>query len=215
MIYCGRFAFVHMPKTGGTWVRDTIRDNAPSAWSIREIEGHVPAVRCPVRDKVPMLGIVRNPWDWYVSEYFFRRESYRRRRGWWSRPRAQWQEGMRYWATVLDRLPDGAEGFRRALSIQCTEAKDGIISNRYREFFCDDDGSLLCEIGKYENIRNDTIAFLRRHGVADRRVVGALRSSAPKNASRHPPYRECYDEASRKLVERIDAEVIERYGYEF
>lgn len=228
MIVCKQFVFVHMPKTGGTFVRDLLKDHAIPAWGLRERAGHHPARRGP--NGRPILGIVRNPWDWYVSSFFFRRHNYERHLGWWGRARSTWMPGMLEWAKLFDELPSGREGFNKALPIMtrmrggsiCAQrysevpSEDGRFSWRFDEFFRDKGGTLLCEIARFESLRADVEAFFQRHRIPSSvSFKHALRHGPKKNASPRGPYRKYYDDESRDLVARVDAALIEQYGYAF
>lgn len=95
MVITDRFVFVHQPKTGGTFVREALleisrREARPSPRRLLERVGllrprhglleegdyHASChdIPLPHRQK-PVLSIVRNPLDYYVSFYHF---------GWWA-----------------------------------------------------------------------------------------------------------------------------------
>jgi hypothetical protein len=65
MIIDQNFVFIHIPKTGGTWMRHALR-RLPTF--IHEYAGHVLDVPAEHLHKPTML-VVRNPWDLYVSTY--------------------------------------------------------------------------------------------------------------------------------------------------
>src|SRR5437879_4149254 len=65
MIVTDKFVFVHLPRSGGTFVSEVIRKFFPSA---HEIGYHLPRTLLPAEySHLPVLGAVRNPWDFYVS----------------------------------------------------------------------------------------------------------------------------------------------------
>ena len=67
MIVTDKFVFVHLPRSGGTFVSEVIRKFFPSA---HEIGYHLPRALLPREySNLPVLGAVRNPWDFYVSWY--------------------------------------------------------------------------------------------------------------------------------------------------
>src|SRR5690348_2702699 len=69
MIVCDRFVFIHLHKSGGTFVNQLLLQCVPSA---RQIGYHLPYRELPEEHRyLPVLGTVRNPWDYYVSWYFF------------------------------------------------------------------------------------------------------------------------------------------------
>ena len=68
MIVTDKFAFVHLPRSGGTFVSQVIKKFFPSA---HEIGYHLPRTLLPREySHLPVLGAVRNPWEFYVSWYY-------------------------------------------------------------------------------------------------------------------------------------------------
>lgn len=89
MISTDRFVYIHLPKTGGTFVtsvlerlKDLLGARVPWHYSPRTAFipsplKHGGARDIPRRDRAkPVLTTIRNPYDMYVSEYEF---------GWWKR----------------------------------------------------------------------------------------------------------------------------------
>ncbi|MBW8734687.1 MAG: hypothetical protein JF571_10345, partial [Asticcacaulis sp.] len=69
MIICRKFVFLHLHKSGGTFVNHMMMKCIPSA---RRIGYHLPYSQIPDAFRhLPVLGTVRNPWDYYVSWYHF------------------------------------------------------------------------------------------------------------------------------------------------
>lgn len=69
MIATERLAYVHTPKTGGSWVTEQLRVYLGGYPATR---GHLPA-RCLEADVVGdrlVFGTIRNPWAWYASWFF-------------------------------------------------------------------------------------------------------------------------------------------------
>jgi hypothetical protein len=61
------FVFLHVPKTGGSYVRTHV----PELVYERQ---HGRACEIPERFKhLPRYAFVRNPWDWYVSWWLYKR----------------------------------------------------------------------------------------------------------------------------------------------
>ncbi len=71
---------------------------------------------------------------------------------------------------------------------------------------------------RFEHLADDLIAATRAAGcVVDQTLEQTVRDRAakPVNRSDHKPYWEYYDDASRELVRRRDAVIVERHGYVF
>jgi hypothetical protein len=71
MILTDKFVFIHLHKSGGTFVEKIIYHLFPHAIKIGY---HYPLKMLPIRYRhLPILGVVRNPWDFYVSYYAFQK----------------------------------------------------------------------------------------------------------------------------------------------
>jgi hypothetical protein len=69
MIATDHFTFVHLHKCGGSFISQFLLRFFPSA---RRIGYHYPRTALPPDLRArPVLGCVRNPWDFYVSYYVF------------------------------------------------------------------------------------------------------------------------------------------------
>src|SRR5205085_10841821 len=69
MIATDRFVFLHLHKSGGTFVNHWLGRHFPDS---RRIGYHLPRSRIPVEfAHLPVLGLVRNPWSYYVSWFSF------------------------------------------------------------------------------------------------------------------------------------------------
>ena len=69
MIVTDRFVFLHLHKSGGTFVNEALLRFVPGA---RAVGYHLPRRFVPPADQgKPVLGTVRNPWSYYVSWYAF------------------------------------------------------------------------------------------------------------------------------------------------
>jgi hypothetical protein len=69
MIATDRFVFLHLHKSGGTFVNECLLRFVPGA---RQLGYHLPRAMIPSElRQLPVLGVVRNPWSYYVSWYAF------------------------------------------------------------------------------------------------------------------------------------------------
>ncbi len=78
MFITDRFVFLHLPKTGGTFVSTVLRDlMSRTGNSFLEIEKHGGRRDIPAQYRdLPVFGCVRNPFDLKVSRYCY---------GWWKK----------------------------------------------------------------------------------------------------------------------------------
>ncbi|MEM8661774.1 MAG: hypothetical protein AAGF35_12895, partial [Pseudomonadota bacterium] len=76
MLVTNRFVFMHLHKSGGTFVNRFIRAHFPEA---RMIGYHLPYSELPeAHANLPVFGLVRNPWSYYQSWYNFQTGKQRR-----------------------------------------------------------------------------------------------------------------------------------------
>ncbi len=68
VIVTKHFVYVHTSRTAGTFLNKLILEHAPDAQMI-QYHGHL---RDLPREyaHLPVIGFVRNPWDWYVAMFF-------------------------------------------------------------------------------------------------------------------------------------------------
>jgi hypothetical protein len=229
MIATDRFVFLHLHKSGGTFVNECLMRFLPDA---RQLGYHLPRSMIPTEAAhLPILGLVRNPWSYYVSWYSFQRDQ--------TNPnflfRILSDEGrLEFGATLRNMLDLGAGSIRLELVLR---ALPGSYSNRglnlpnfalapirdtrlgfytylYRYLY-GGVGSPV-QIGRMEELRDALPQLLEQVGQP---ISGPMQSyiaeAVPRNASRHDGYVRYYDDALRDLVAERDAEVIERHGYRF
>jgi len=228
MIVTPHFVFLHLHKSGGSFVNDCLLRFLPDA---QQIGYHLPRKLVPaIYSALPALGLVRNPWSYYVSWYTFQA---RRRQ-----PNALFSitshDGALGFAGTLRNLVSlGSESelldpllarlpatyVNRGLNLPAFALEPirgsglGFYSFLYRYMF---DAPGLMHIGRMERMRTDLPPMFasvgQTAGPAMRRYI---EQEPARNTSEHSSYTDYYDQASRELVARLDAPVIERHGYRF
>ncbi|HEY7291232.1 MAG TPA: hypothetical protein VH583_15455 [Vicinamibacterales bacterium] len=210
------FSFLHMAKTGGSFVQEVL----VAQYGDRVTVGyHDPWDRLPQCDQ-PVLMFVRNPWHWYVSWFHYLRDFY---------------AGQSPEIRASDRIYQtgfggGAHDFATAVRLACRGEIEVPIPafqdqiGRYRDLYTAaimymvgkglDDPRLT--VGLTEQLREDLIAFVHRADVPDlNSLVKRIRETPINNQSRHDDYRNYYDPALRDQVGRASSWVIDRFGYTF
>ncbi len=235
MIITDRFVFVHMHKTGGQFLNEIITRCIPDQ---RTVGYHLPHAEVPAEAAhLPVVGMVRNPWDWYVSWYAFNK------RPGINNPlfRVVSNGGLEgFKATVSNLVQLGSErsasvGHREALIRLLPDTLDGnrgvgLTRDSIRNLAASEQGyySWLfdrmlgsgCDgqtfIGRFENLQQDFLAIMMRLSVGEsealRREFGQRER---KNVSRHSHYSHYYDDESKELVADMETALAERFGYEF
>ncbi len=228
MIATKRFVFLHLHKSGGTFVKEWLLRFFPDA---RELGYHLPRKLIPPPfAALPVLGLVRNPWSYYVSWYAF--QTARRQ------PNALFQivsndgqlgfEGtirnmleLASGSALLDRivaaLPVCYVG--KGLNLPGPELAairdtgTGFYSFLYSYMY----GSAEpLRIAHMESMREELPPLLRAIGqTVSEAAASFLATAAPRNTSPHRHYSEHYSSELRDLVRERDSMVIEKYGYNF
>ncbi len=228
MIVTGRFVFLHLHKSGGTFVNECLLRFLPDA---RQIGYHLPRSQIPpIYAHLPALGLVRNPWSYYVSWYAFQARR--------AQPNALFhimsEAGARGFAgTLRNLLALGSGGalldailaalpghyVNRGLNLPAPALEPirgsglGFYSFLYRHLY---EGPGLMHIGRMERMRSELVPMLvsvgQSVGAAMRRYIA---EEPPRNVSEHAEYASHYDASLRDLVAQRDALVIERHGYRF
>ncbi|MEZ5458157.1 MAG: hypothetical protein R3E65_02125 [Steroidobacteraceae bacterium] len=229
MIVARHCAFLHLHKCGGSFVNELLLRELPGA---RMLGYHLPRSRLPPdASALPVLGIVRSPWSYYVSWFAF--QSAR------PRPNPLFQiasdHGRRDFAATVDCLLHLGEREREFDALRAALPPDyvgrglnlpapaieplrggtqGFFSFLFDYMFGPGAGS--ARIGRLERLGEALPALLQDAGEAvTDRLREQLQHAAPRNRSAHAHYTRYYDDALRQRVAQRDAVLIERFGYRF
>jgi hypothetical protein len=228
MIISDAFVFLHLHKSGGTFVNHMMMRCIPSA---RRVGYHLPYAEVPDDCRhLPVLGTVRNPWSYYVSWFHFQSDQ--------ASPNA------------LFRLcsEDGALDFSGTISnlvtLQGDPARVAALAAVVPDHFVQHGLNLTkrcveriegCGVGFYTYLHDRLYAqavsptVLKMEGLRERlhrlrlgrtasesvRIHRFLDAAPPLNVSEHGPYRDYYTPDLRALVAQMDAPILDAYGYAF
>jgi len=228
MIVTNRFTFLHLHKSGGTFVNEWLMRFFADA---RPVGYHLPRPLIPAAfADLPALGLVRNPWSYYVSWYAFQSGQ--------ERPNALFRilsddRSLGFEGTIRNMLLLGTENTQldpliaalppaygnRGLNLpgpalQAIRDRElGFYSFLYRYMY-GEDGQV--GIARMEQMREELPSLIRATGGRMDEVTTSYLAEAPAtNTSDHAPYMEYYSAELRDLVGVRDAEVIARHGYQF
>lgn len=209
MLIADRFVFIHIPKTGGTWVRETLAQNAPPSWKLKvRYPGHHRWLDLPEAVRRSRSGIyfVRNPWDWHVSVYHFYLYHWKNRTGGYA-PGVTMDEDARWWHDLLSTSADFAVALRRALGADRTQSAK--LRSQCSGESSDEPRSAL----RFENLRHELLSALQRRQVEiPPELENAIRKSPPEMVSPHAPFRTYYTPELAELVEKHEPDVL-MHGY--
>jgi hypothetical protein len=230
MIVTEKFVFVHFPRTGGTFITDFLTEFFPSAIKIGY---HLPRSLLPIQySHLPVLGAVRNPWEFYVSWYYhvWPRDAATPLISWLTEDGKQQFEGATRNAlnlgadnkrldALIGRMPGEVDYRTRNIpNITKDDLRKvrgtgvGYYTFRFNHLFGNADEVFFC---RQERLRLDLIEFLEHIGVANDEIRAHILSSGKKNSADHLHYSNYYTPELADLVSIRDRQVIERFGYAF
>jgi hypothetical protein len=234
MLVTDKFVFLHLPRTGGTFVYDVVTRFFPSA---REIGYHLPRELLPKEfSGLPILGTVRNPWDFYASWYHHQQSNKKYSR----------QKNILFGCLSNDRQHGFAETIQNALDLGVNDNKLdelilsvpdevsyrerhvpnltknlvsrirgsglGLYTFRFNQLFGKADDVFFCRV---ESLRSDLMTFFEKIGAATEDLRNYVASLDKKNSSAHRHYSTYYTPALAALVSLRDRQLVERFGFTF
>lgn len=230
MLVTDKFVFVHLPRSGGTFIADVIRKFFPSA---HEIGYHLPRALLPREySHLPVLGTVRNPWEFYVSWYYhvWPRDAATALVSWMSENGRHGFTGTIRNAlnlgvnderldVLIEMLPEDVDYDRRHIPNITKDAMRrvrgtgvGYYTFRFNHLFGNAADVFFCRL---ETLRRDLVAFFEGIGAATDELRDYVLRVDKKNISEHLHYSTYYAPDLTELVLSRDRLLIERFGYVF
>lgn len=226
MIVCDRLVFLHLHKSGGTFVNQLMLKCMPSA---KRLGYHLPWTELPETYRaLPVVGTVRNPWAYYVSWFFFQQAQ--------MRPNPLFQVcsdggSLGFAGTVrnlvelhgdddrvarlIEAFPDHFVGYgvnlTKACIAQIQDSGLGFYSFLYDRLYRD---APTPAIVRTEHLRQDIRPLLISEDPREQALIDYFLDQAPDlNTSRHDRWDAYYDDDLFELIRRRDALVISRHAY--
>ncbi len=238
MIVTKHFVYIHTSRTAGTFLNKLILEHVPGAQMI-QYHGHLRDLPGEF-SHLPVIGFVRNPWDWYVSMV----SDYRRKKQYVfniisNGGAVEVEETM---ARFL-KLGDSSDQSRRLLR-QLVSAAPTVINARnpgdrqlpglrseHFEKFPENHGyyswlfQLMYEsnnthrihIGRFENLRAEALRLFEQTGTTITKGIATyLNEAKALNASkRSSDYIGVYPADLQQLVTDKEKYLIDRFDYDF
>jgi len=234
MICTPTFTFMHLHKTGGQSINDALLHCIRDA---REVGYHLPLRLIPEEAKSrPIIGVIRNPWDWYVSWYAFNNLRGVKNPLFSIVSRGK-QAGFSETIENLARYPetsasndimkrsheallpeqfenDGGAGFTKTCVSEFNSATEGYYSLLVRRML--GEATANVHLVRFERLEQDLIEILERLNVIEAGAIQKHLTERPqKNSSSRGHYSQYYDDALTAVVEEKEKDLIERFGYTF
>jgi hypothetical protein len=199
MFLTRHFVFVHIPKTGGNFVRQILEDHAPEQWQVQRLEDHATYDQIPSTHRdLPRIALARNPFSWHVSWFHFQQKN----------PH-----------DFFNRISDGgklgfAQSMRRAYTGDGPLANSsGALTQTLFEMLGQGlDGAV---VGKMEGMRSELLRLFSLCTKVPQAMATAIEKMPPQNTSSHAHYSTYYDSELRDLIRAKDAPVFDFFGYEW
>ena len=233
MIATDKFVFIHMHKTGGQSLGHIIERCMPD---MQQIGYHYPYHLLPQKYAgLPVIGTIRNPWDWYLSWYAFNTRNA-------GNPvffivsdgfQADFKQTLKnlinlgsdskpsqnHRRALADILPDSLDGNRGVgLTKDCIrgmQTAQGYYSWLFHRMLGDINRSEV-HIGRFENLQQDFISTLETLQVDELDAIKSQFDKTPHlNSSRHSHYSKYIDDELRDLIADKESELIGKYSYSF
>jgi tetratricopeptide (TPR) repeat protein len=235
MIITERFVFIHMHKTGGQTLNDIIKRCIPTH---QVIGYHYPSKEVPADSAtLPLVGIVRNPWDWYISWYAFN-----------NGPKVRnplfaivSNNGKANLNTTISNLINlGCDSalskqHRQQLIQVLPETLEqnrgvGLTKDDIRNFSDNNIGyyswmfqrmfgnysSDKTHIGRFENLQQDFLDIMHNLAVDQTQSIqDELSKRERKNVSNHSHYSHYYNVTLQRLVAEKEGQLIDYFDYKF
>jgi hypothetical protein len=200
------FVFVHMPKTGGSFIRELLLDGQ-EVGELHATWNSIP----PEYEHLPIFAVIRNPWDWYVSWHHFQAGLEDWERDEWLTYSSQGR--LSFEMTVLRACGESIDRPHWHLDWMHQRDWDYYTLKWWLTFGMLERRGRTVEVGRFENLREDFIAFLDRHELSGNRE--AVLEAPAVNPSERGPYQDYYSSKLRDLVGHKSRVLIEKFGYEF
>ncbi len=235
MIVTERFIFLHLHKTGGQSLARVIKACIPNS---QEIGYHYPHEMIPQEfAHLPVLGVIRNPWDWYVSWYAFNQRpnshnplfmvvaeggqaDFKTALANLAGLGADSDKSAEHRRKLIEILPESLGG-NRGVGLTMSDIRsipqfDGGYYSWLSDRMLGISSQSQTLIGKFENLQEDFLTHLEQLEVPEANAMGAaLSQQEHKNSSRHTHYSHYYDDDSRELIGKLDHFVADKFDYVF
>jgi len=210
MVLSKYFVFIHFPKTGGSFVRKIFDFTAPKSWELSSPAKHLHISHCPDTHKsLPVIGFVRNPYDWYVSWYVFSKHVYP--------------------TDFFNSISDGGKLDFKSTMLSAMELDyNKIFEIDFNELYSRPVGAYTAYIhsmfgkdldkvrlGKFENLREDFINILSE--IVEPPLFMRLTTKLyPRvNVGKRSHYQDYYDPELREIIAEKEKVILDRFDYRF
>lgn len=215
-----KFIHIHLPRTGGQLLRGIIHENRKKL-KIYYKDSHMSMeeslkklAQKNEKLKIPALCVVRNPWDWYVSRYFFRQKEIKRNK---IGPQTKVEKcgndiaGFRKHMKMLNAHIEAEKPVEPVKNRNTPRIWKEITISNYFEYLCTPEPKYIIKLEEFPEAIIEVLTAIAPFDKKqlDRKFVSKY------NSSKHDHYREYYDDELKDMVTEWDGEFIKRFCYKF
>lgn len=206
--------YVHIPKTGGTFLTSYLQESYGS--DIR-IWGHGNIREFSNRDKYFKFAILRNPFDWYVSRYF-----YFGRKRLFEKGLSIDCDSLLFGRDFINKFPTFRDHFYWGVKNKTVAFW---LADRVKGMCYVDGQDVMDYYGTLESLSELTEVISKKCGIDARISIHDYSLIYPDTKKRninpdqravnHNHYSEYYDKDMISIVLEKDADILEKFGYSF
>jgi hypothetical protein len=190
--------FLHIPKTGGTWIEQALMQSGLAIEPVDVIDGvtYRHPVLPNIKDRFPFtFTFVRHPLSWYES--------------WWKFQAGQWIEfepGVWHPQRVLE--PFRSDNFSDFIR-HCIDREPGYVSRMYEWYIGPPGQQFVDFVGRYECLVDDLVRILT---ILEQPFdEAALRTQDRVNVSRRLRGEPVWDDDLKRQILALEVPAIRRY----
>ena len=207
MIVSKHFVYLHLEKTGGSWVRSVLSGFTPWEWDLWIRGSYHQGWKDIPREHAgkQVLLTLRNPWDWYVSHYLY----YHQRRMPLQNevPQLEWNPKLREFHEKCSGTFEQALPFLLRSDHNYAVRRQRVVPPNYRR----------TRVLEFSRLSEDLEKQLTQLcGELSPELLYRIRNHRRVNETqRERGYREWYSTKMRQRVAEVEAGVINKQRYAF
>jgi len=208
MICTDKICFIHLPKTGGTFVRMCMGDIFDNTYFDDGGSGLKEHSYPEKKMDQYTFGFIRNPFDWYVSLWCH----VKKKPDGIKRTQKYYDEDFNMFLNSLLCNPSLRIGGNKGWLSKVVFSDMHIAGVGLLTYMHDMMYVYVDEVCMFEDIRVEAVRMFSNLGVSNLDVVYNI---PPAKSSDRLHYHNYYNDESRDIVSKMDKVLLEKYGYNF
>lgn len=204
MLITNKTGFLHIPKTGGIWVRDTLRQTSIYKKECGHPHDFYSNIKYNNKHKLKIFCFVRHPVSWFISHWAHWKDNPQRKERNIKKMKAGVDLYQKYSKDFVDFLR--IDDLKKSINIFCIKYRGWMI--KFYEDYTKD-----CDfIGKQENLREDLLFFLQKAGEKlTKKDIELIKNYNKKNIS--SSRNTILTKEQIALITESQKEVLKKYNY--